>query len=126
MFLETSALTGENVEEAFLKCARTILNKIESGTAALIWLFQGGEGRVPGGLGGFGSLGQRFWIPAEVLILPLASLPGFFHPTQVNLTRRGWAQGFSTEMPPFASCGSPGEPRRRAGSSAVAKCLCPR
>ncbi|KAJ1105584.1 hypothetical protein NDU88_002989 [Pleurodeles waltl] len=31
MFLETSALSGENVEEAFLKCARTILNKIESG-----------------------------------------------------------------------------------------------
>ncbi|KAK6317021.1 hypothetical protein J4Q44_G00124210 [Coregonus suidteri] len=31
MFLEMSALTGENVEEAFLKCARTILNKIESG-----------------------------------------------------------------------------------------------
>uniref|UniRef100_A0A803K1I8 Ras-related protein Rab-4 n=1 Tax=Xenopus tropicalis TaxID=8364 RepID=A0A803K1I8_XENTR len=30
MFLETSALTGENVEEAFLKCARTILSKIES------------------------------------------------------------------------------------------------
>uniref|UniRef100_A0A2K5CGX7 Ras-related protein Rab-4 n=2 Tax=Aotus nancymaae TaxID=37293 RepID=A0A2K5CGX7_AOTNA len=33
MFLETSALTGENVEEAFLKCARTILNKIDSGEA---------------------------------------------------------------------------------------------
>lgn len=33
MFLETSALTGENVEEAFLKCARTILNKIESGVS---------------------------------------------------------------------------------------------
>uniref|UniRef100_A0A669CI02 RAB4B, member RAS oncogene family n=1 Tax=Oreochromis niloticus TaxID=8128 RepID=A0A669CI02_ORENI len=31
MFLETSALTGENVEEGFLKCARTILNKIDSG-----------------------------------------------------------------------------------------------
>lgn len=31
MFLETSALTGENVEESFLKCSRTILNKIESG-----------------------------------------------------------------------------------------------
>nr|XP_046176710.1 ras-related protein Rab-4B-like [Oncorhynchus gorbuscha] len=31
MFLETSALTGENVEEAFLKCGRTIINKIESG-----------------------------------------------------------------------------------------------
>lgn len=35
MFLETSALTGENVEEGFLKCARTILNKIDSGTAPL-------------------------------------------------------------------------------------------
>lgn len=31
MFLETSALTGENVEEAFVQCARKILNKIESG-----------------------------------------------------------------------------------------------
>jgi len=31
MFLETSARTGENVEEVFLKCARTILSKIESG-----------------------------------------------------------------------------------------------
>lgn len=35
MFLETSALTGENVEEGFLKCARTILNKIESGKRTL-------------------------------------------------------------------------------------------
>ncbi|CAG6002886.1 unnamed protein product [Menidia menidia] len=35
MFLETSALTGENVEEGFLKCARTILNKIDSGTLGL-------------------------------------------------------------------------------------------
>ena len=31
MFLETSALSGENVEETFLKCARSILTKIESG-----------------------------------------------------------------------------------------------
>ena len=31
MFLETSALTSENVEETFLKCARNILAKIESG-----------------------------------------------------------------------------------------------
>ncbi|KAM5144449.1 ras-related protein Rab-4A isoform 3-T5 [Callospermophilus lateralis] len=30
MFLETSALTGENVEEAFVQCARKILNRIES------------------------------------------------------------------------------------------------
>ena len=31
MFLETSAMTGENVEEAFLKCAKCILAKIETG-----------------------------------------------------------------------------------------------
>lgn len=30
-FLETSALTGENVEEVFLKCTRTILAKIDGG-----------------------------------------------------------------------------------------------
>lgn len=35
MFLETSALTGENVEEAFVQCARKILNKIESGISRL-------------------------------------------------------------------------------------------
>ena len=31
-FLETSALTGEGVEETFLKCGRAILTKIETGT----------------------------------------------------------------------------------------------
>lgn len=31
MFLETSAKTGENVEEAFLKCSKTILVKIDNG-----------------------------------------------------------------------------------------------
>ncbi|XP_066931322.1 ras-related protein Rab-4B-like [Clytia hemisphaerica] len=31
MFLETSAMSGENVEEAFLKCSRTILTKIDAG-----------------------------------------------------------------------------------------------
>lgn len=31
MFLETSAKTGENVEEAFLKCSKNILAKIETG-----------------------------------------------------------------------------------------------
>ena len=31
MFLETSALTGEGIGEVFLKCARTILSKIETG-----------------------------------------------------------------------------------------------
>ena len=40
MFLETSALTGENVEEAFLKCSRTILSKIETGRW-LTYLYSG-------------------------------------------------------------------------------------
>jgi len=31
LFVETSAKTGEGVEEVFLHCAKTILNKIESG-----------------------------------------------------------------------------------------------
>eukprot|EP01107_Rhizomastix_libera_P018625 TRINITY_DN985_c0_g1_i2.p1 TRINITY_DN985_c0_g1~~TRINITY_DN985_c0_g1_i2.p1 ORF type:complete len:245 (+),score=19.55 TRINITY_DN985_c0_g1_i2:111-737(+) len=31
MFVETSAATGEGVDEVFLKCARTILSKITSG-----------------------------------------------------------------------------------------------
>jgi Ras-related protein Rab-4B len=31
IFTETSALSGENVEEAFLKCARQIMTKLESG-----------------------------------------------------------------------------------------------
>ncbi|KAF0297240.1 Ras-related protein Rab-4B [Amphibalanus amphitrite] len=31
MFLETSAMTGEHIEEAFLKCSNTILAKIETG-----------------------------------------------------------------------------------------------
>ena len=37
-FLETSALTGENVEEVFLKTARSILAKIEAGTRVLTLL----------------------------------------------------------------------------------------
>ena len=31
MFLETSAKTGESIEEAYLKCSKNILSKIESG-----------------------------------------------------------------------------------------------
>lgn len=30
-YVETSAVTGENVEECFLKCARTILTRVETG-----------------------------------------------------------------------------------------------
>lgn len=32
MYLETSAKSGENVEESFLKCSKTILAKIQTGT----------------------------------------------------------------------------------------------
>lgn len=32
MFVETSALTGEGVDDVFVKCARIILTKIENGT----------------------------------------------------------------------------------------------
>ena len=35
MFLETSALTGENVEEAFLETARQIYQKIQEGSLEL-------------------------------------------------------------------------------------------
>ena len=42
VFCETSAKTGENVEEAFLKCSKTILAKIETGELdpgeLMIWL----------------------------------------------------------------------------------------
>lgn len=31
IFLETSAMTGENIPECFLQCARIILSKIDSG-----------------------------------------------------------------------------------------------
>jgi len=31
IFLETSALTGEGVQEIYLKCARSILSKIDTG-----------------------------------------------------------------------------------------------
>jgi len=41
MFIETSALTNENVTESFLQCARVILNKIESGNIAPYRMYSG-------------------------------------------------------------------------------------
>jgi hypothetical protein len=35
-FLEASALDGTNVEEAFMRCARQILTKVELGTATYL------------------------------------------------------------------------------------------
>ncbi len=65
MFLETSALTGENVEEGFLKCARTILNKIDSGTL-LIYLLK----RC-----------VKSWAYADVcMFLPMISVPECMKP----------------------------------------------
>lgn len=31
MFMEASAMTGDGVEDTFLKCARSILTKVETG-----------------------------------------------------------------------------------------------
>jgi Ras-related protein Rab-4B len=31
MFMEASAMTGDGVEDIFLKCARSILTKVETG-----------------------------------------------------------------------------------------------
>ena len=39
IFFETSALTGDSVQEVFSKCARQILSKIESGTPSFIYTF---------------------------------------------------------------------------------------
>ncbi len=39
LFIETSAMTGEGVSEVFLKCARAILTKIETGTNQPYFLF---------------------------------------------------------------------------------------
>lgn len=48
MFLETSALTGAGIQDIYVKCARTILTKIEQGInfwffweIKLIYLFLG-------------------------------------------------------------------------------------
>lgn len=83
MFLETSALTGENVEEAFLKCARTILNKIDSGEAPDCpeweWEWEWERKAGPRGL----QATSPDLSPA---------------PPQASSTPRGWAQAFSTGM----------------------------
>lgn len=40
MYLETSAKSGENVEEAFLKCCKTILAKIQTGNFVTLLEFK--------------------------------------------------------------------------------------
>ncbi|KAL9697409.1 hypothetical protein quinque_000850 [Culex quinquefasciatus] len=58
IFLETSARTGENVEEAFLKCSKTILAKIETGELDPERIGSGiqyGDTSMRGGGGGGGT-----------------------------------------------------------------------
>lgn len=74
MFLETSALTGENVEEGFLKCARTILNKIDTGKR-VIPASATRPCACDGEAGGSDSVCVR----------------------QASWTQRGWARGSSME-----------------------------
>ena len=66
IFLETSAKTGESVEEAFLKCSKTILAKIETGELDPERIGSGiqygealGTRRAGGGLGGSPGGRQR-------------------------------------------------------------------
>ncbi|KAJ8416067.1 hypothetical protein AAFF_G00380890 [Aldrovandia affinis] len=64
MFLETSALTGENVEEAFVQCARKILNKIESGELDPERMGSGIQRRAPRSVAvsvGFGALRPKVY-----------------------------------------------------------------
>lgn len=96
MFLETSALTGENVEEAFVQCARKILNKIESGRPDVL----------PTGSG-------ALLISAGELEIQTSSF-------QVNWIQRGWARGSSMATPPSASFAPPAAPSRRAPRSVAA------
>ncbi|GAA56598.1 putative Ras- protein Rab-4A [Clonorchis sinensis] len=51
-FIETSALTGENVDEAFLHCTRTILAKIKSGDLDPDRLGYGRQRNILGGVPG--------------------------------------------------------------------------
>lgn len=44
-FMEVSALTGDGVDDAFLKCARTIMTKVESGMFRIFYLKKIGESK---------------------------------------------------------------------------------
>lgn len=86
MFLETSALTGENVEEGFLKCARTILNKIDSGTRFLLSIHSY-------------SLLDALWISLQSGVrVCIADISVYALVSKVSWTQRGWVQVSSTEM----------------------------
>lgn len=100
MFLETSALTGENVEEGFLKCARSILNKIDSGEHGL---FSTSSPSV------------------RASQLPAVGCSDLGCVWQVSWTQRGWALGFSMETPHWGSYDSQEAPPHRINSSAVAR-----
>jgi hypothetical protein len=61
MFLETSAKTGEGVEDVFFKCSKTILNRIDAGRINPDNAGSGiqpGYGRKPAGAAGATTLGS--------------------------------------------------------------------
>ena len=117
MFLETSALTGENVEEAFLKCARTILNKIESGKEGGFGVWGVGS-PPPHSSAGFGvpttHPSCEFWGPPHSSVgfgVPHSDLWVLGSPSpEVGLLRGGfWGPPHSAlwvlGSPPFSSVG---------------------
>ena len=58
LFMETSALTGECVDEVFIKCATTIVNKIDSGLIDISTTMPAkGEGSTDATLGGTAAAG---------------------------------------------------------------------
>lgn len=59
LFMETSALTGECVDEVFIKCATTIVNKIDSGLIDISTTMPAkGEGSTDAALGGAAAGGR--------------------------------------------------------------------
>jgi len=51
LFMETSALTGECVDEVFIKCATAIVHKIDSGQIDIGSMMQNKEGNTDAALG---------------------------------------------------------------------------
>lgn len=119
MFLETSALTGENVEEGFLKCARTILNKIDSGTA-LLFVNEACQSLQTLACFYLWSLCMSASVVYVVWHMSLRLV------SKASWTRRGWVQVFSMETLRWGSCDSREAPPHRISSSVIARGWGPR
>ena len=111
MFLETSALTGENVEEGFLKCARTILNKIDSGTLLHFSLLL---------ISVFARMKSRD-SPSLLYNVCIADILHHGSLSKASWTQRGWVQVSSMEMLRWGSCDSREAPPHRISNSVIAR-----